>query len=402
MKGHSRLGGSGIHRIIGCPGSLALSDKLDKSPAGEAASTGTAAHKLGERCLREDVSPWDFEGETIEADGLQITVDAKICEGVELYVGYVWERMGESPTRVLEIEKEFHLKNLNEEMWGTADVVMSEPFGLLEIVDYKNGFHPVEVHMNPQLLFYALGAGEGEDFDRVRLTIVQPNALHQDGKIRSFELTWTELEAWRDNVLMPAVEMALKPGAPLATGAHCLFCDASGICPAQDKATTDLLEQHFDIISADAAPPLVESLSFDRLQEIHLAAPMIKKFLDACAVELQRQLEAGVHSEHFMLVAKKGNRAWIDEQFVLDSLEPTYGDLLYSKKLLTPAAMEFAFSKLFKEQGKKNPKKAAVEFLGHLWEKPDKGVVIAPRTSVRQEQGPSLIAEFMKDDPLFD
>lgn len=408
-KGHSRFGGSGIHRVIGCPGSVALNAQVEKSPSGEAAITGTGAHKLAEICLSGkgsilEASAWSHEGELLDVEGHTVQIDAKMCEGVEMYLDYIRERICENDLIELEVEHEFHLKDLHEEMWGTADAVLMEPYGTLEIVDYKNGFHPVEIERNPQMMFYALDPATKGDYANIRLTVVQPNGLHADGPIRSYDCSVEELFEWRDKVLMPAVKKAESKDAPLSSGPHCMFCNALSICPAKADEVDALAREYFDVIDPEAdLVPDVEAIPFERLEELHQLAPMMKKFLDACAVELQQRLEAGHHSDHFCLVEKRGNRAWIDEEFVVDSLLKHYGEeVLYEQKLRSPAKLESELSKVFKEQGESKHKQKAKEFLDHLWEKPSRGNVIAPRSTARQEQGPSAIAQFFADDPLFD
>ena len=58
---HARLSASRMDRVMSCPGSYRLEEKMPFEPAGEAAAIGTAIHELSERILRgEAVNPKDY------------------------------------------------------------------------------------------------------------------------------------------------------------------------------------------------------------------------------------------------------------------------------------------------------------------------------------------------------
>ncbi|MCK5604910.1 DUF2800 domain-containing protein [Candidatus Pacearchaeota archaeon] len=405
MTAHSPFGASGIHRVIaGCYGSMEMQSKFEDSSS-LAAKTGTAAHELGERCLNDlSLNPWSFKGQVIEVDGEQISVDEVMCEGVDLYLAIVNEY---ADFGLLRVEVRFHLSHLHDMMWGTADAVvyLIENDGVIvHIFDYKNGFQPVEVENNSQLMYYALGAvyKEKGPIKAIHLHIVQPNALHQAGPHREVELTLEELNEWRDKTLMPAIRSAQEPNAALKAGDHCLFCKAEGACPELDKQVTKELQNEFSVITTGNPDPVAvtEMLSTSRLEEICLAGPMIKNFIERAGARLQERLEGGENSDHFMLVPKRSNRKWLHEQLVLNTLNGVV-ELYASPKLKSPAQMESAYSAVLKAQGIKKHKKEAADFIESLWEKPDAGNTMSQRTSARLEAGPSVVSDFMDDDEMF-
>ena len=62
---------------MSCPGSVALCAKLPKQPGSIYAAEGTAAHGLGERMLRQQLTKaqlLNMEGETIMVDDFEIEV----------------------------------------------------------------------------------------------------------------------------------------------------------------------------------------------------------------------------------------------------------------------------------------------------------------------------------------
>ena len=123
--------------------------------------------------------------------------------------------------------------------FGTVDATIAEPFGTLEVVDYKYGAGiVVEPEDNTQLLLYAIGAAHEFDynFEDVKLTIIQPRAPHALGPIRSWTTSIENLKKWA-TVFRQAVIACEEPDAPLKAGDHCRFCRAASTCPEiTDKA----------------------------------------------------------------------------------------------------------------------------------------------------------------------
>jgi hypothetical protein len=132
-KSHSELGASVAARWMACPGSVQLSrGRPNESSA--FAQEGTAAHALGELCLRRGADPATFVGTTL--DGVE--VDADMAEHVRVYVDYC-RRI---PQGYAWIEKQFNLGALNPPgpMFGTADFVARDvPSRTLDVVDLKYG-----------------------------------------------------------------------------------------------------------------------------------------------------------------------------------------------------------------------------------------------------------------------
>jgi hypothetical protein len=116
-------------------------------------------------------------------------VTEEMADHVQLYVDYVRNLMNETKG-VLAIEHRVHLKTLHPDLYGTCDAIVYEDFGTLHVIDFKYGAGiPVEVEGNEQVMYYALGALELGDFEKVVLHIVQPRAEHEAGPIRSWSTT---------------------------------------------------------------------------------------------------------------------------------------------------------------------------------------------------------------------
>src|SRR5574343_984080 len=170
---HRRLGFSSAHRWTQCPGSIRMSEGIKEEPS-PYAEEGSAAHFLGETCFRKARVKADYyqgrvirkvkggysmlrPGATLEEGDFEVTEE--MCEAVQVYLDAVRIAMNENPALVLEVEKSFDLSQFHPGLGGTNDAVLSEPFGALQIFDYKHGAgYAVEVDGNVQLMGYALGA----------------------------------------------------------------------------------------------------------------------------------------------------------------------------------------------------------------------------------------------------
>lgn len=137
----------------------------------------------------------------------------------------------------LESESRVRLDHIDENLWGTLDVSIAEAFGTLNVIDLKYGkFVPVEPEKNGQLSIYAVGKAREHNynFDKVRLTILQPRAKHEKGPIRHWTAPMTYFFEFEREV-REAVKRVKDKNAPVKAGPHCFFCDAKKICKAYSK-----------------------------------------------------------------------------------------------------------------------------------------------------------------------
>ena len=95
------------------------------------------------------------------------------------------------------------------------------------MVDHKNGYVPVDIYLNPQLLLYLCGAiakyGERKHY---KISVSQPNYVHRDGMFRSMDITQDQLDWFRNEV---AVAMGRDD---IIAGKHCktTYCPHRGSC----------------------------------------------------------------------------------------------------------------------------------------------------------------------------
>lgn len=305
---HSELGASICARFWNCPGSVRLSRGAPRRES-KYAQVGTAAHELGETCLRSGQDAIEYVDRTIAGQ----VVDSNMAEGVQVYLDTCRPLMQHWHL----IEGRFTLEQFGPPapMFGTADFVAYDAeTRTLHVVDYKNGWLPVEAENNAQLRYYALGAmlllGAEKPVSRVEVRIVQPNGLGH--AVKRAEIDAVELVEWSVE-LIDRARAALEPDAPLAPGAWCKFCPAAP-CTAQTDASLATARLEFaDVVSASdtaAAPPEVRLLSLDEIAEILKRADALEQWLTDVRGAAVAALQRGRAVGDWKLVHGNGRTRW--------------------------------------------------------------------------------------------
>ena len=394
-KAHSILGASSAKRWSHCPGSIRLSAGMPNKSSVYAAE-GTAAHELGEKCLRTLAPAADYLGAMIETDDGSFEVTQEMVEGVQLYVDTVLSDLKATPNAVFLVESQFDLGWLYDGLFGTNDACVGEHFGLLRVYDLKYGRGvPVEVEDNEQLKYYALGAAYGQEYAEVELVVVQPRAFHKDGPVRRWRTTIDELTAWGRDVLLPAAQATEAKDAPLCAGDWCRFCPAQPVCPEIRKAALQAIQAEFD---DDVLPVKGKTVSLPDPLELNAEAigrtlallEILEPWAKSVKDTAKDMLNQGKAVPGWKLVAgKKGNRRWAQPEGEIAAGLFELGDDIYEpRKLRSPAQVE----KLFPS------KKAAKEALAGLIEQPDGSPVMAPAHDARPAIQPqALILEQFND-----
>ena len=349
---HSPLGGSGAHRWMLCPNSVRLSYGVD-DPESEWAAIGTAAHALGEWCLRWGDDAWNHiargpgpgEGFTLP-DGDELYLDKPMADAVQVYLDAF---RAAHPEFVLDdngwVELEFHCPGLHKYFWGKSDAgYWDEPARMLHVWDYKHGAGiVVEVLWNPQLMYYACGILEylnlWTEIDHVVLWVAQPNGFHGDGPIRNWKIAIRDLERWLDSELIPSMQRALTSDAT-ASGLHCRFC------PARYRACPQMLDdaKEFDEMTAKMDLELSEKDAARELTNEEVARYL--DLLDVVKIAGRAadhtafvRAEAGHKITNRKLVRARSNREWREGEEA--QVKKALGKKAMSKpELLSPAKAE--------------------------------------------------------------
>jgi hypothetical protein len=332
MQHSNIVGGSTAKRVINCPGSVALVNKMPKQPSSEHADRGTMLHDVISEILGKDL-PWDqFIGTVYEGQVLtQELFDEKIVVALELL-----DQVDPDKRMEYEVETRVGFGDLLPDVFGSTDLVGR--IGSRAIVlDWKFGDGVVvDAVENPQLMFYAAASMRTEEakwaFEgatEVECIIVQPPMIKRwvttKERIKQFE-----------QELVQAVKAAQQPDAKLAVGDHCRWCAGKPICPKMTGAVDRALQVQLKEIDVDMLGRY--------LKNADLLEDWIKD-LRGLALQL---LEKDMPVPGYKLVAKRGTRQWTNETKALEALHDMgvpRAELLKPEELLSPAQMEKVLKK---------------------------------------------------------
>lgn len=360
---HAKLGASSAHRWAFCPGSVKAEQGLgDKTSS--FALEGTAAHELGELCLKsgDDPDTW-IDRDLIETEGW--TVDADMAQHVSTYVDYV--RAAAKGADDVQYEQRVDYSDWVQGGFGTADAVILKG-DTIQVCDLKYGRGvKVEAENNPQGMLYALGAyaenGFISEFKRVIICIIQPRLDH----ISEWEISVKDLLKWAEWISERA-ELALSDDAERVAGeSQCRFCKAKATCKTLYNYTENVILADFDDL--DVSSP--DDLNDKQIRNVLESKSLIEGWLSSVEDYVRDRLESGEDFEGFKLVEGRSIRRWVDEDIAANALADTLGDNRFTQKLVSPT------------QAEKMLKKDQREVLSDLVVKPKGKPTLAPESDKR-------------------
>jgi hypothetical protein len=343
------------------------------------AAEGTCAHELAEAALIQEKDCKEFIGQTFEGH----EVDEEMAEYVQIYVDYAKEA-ARGEFKEVSIEERFDLSFIRPGMFGSNDLCVSEFMGTLEVIDLKYG-KGVEVQAkdNKQLMYYALGAAHGQDFEQVKLTIIQPRVANP---IKSWTISMDRLEQFADE-LARAYDATLEDNAPLQTGSHCRFCRAKAICSAKREQVAEVAKVDFQAAEPirETSLPEVGGMDTETIAKVLKHSKEIKSWLDSVEAYAFNKAESGIKIPGKKLVKKRAIRKVANPKEVIRDFSKQYGEELYGeKKLLTVGKLE-------KLIGKSELKDYLIA--------PDNGNTLVDESDKRPEVQPGLLTDF-SETPL--
>jgi hypothetical protein len=296
---HSNIvGGSTAKRVINCPGSVALVQKMPPKPSSKYADEGTLLHNVMAELIMSEEPPEYYIGTRYEDQILTFElVEEKILPALRALDVI-------DPEHKMEIEAETRVGfgDLLPGVFGSTDLI-GRLGNRAVVLDWKFGDGVmVEVEENPQLMFYAAAAMRTpeaqwafEGVTEIECVIVQPPEVRRwvttPERIAKFELE-----------LVQAVKQAEKPDAKLTVGDHCRWCAAKPICPKMTGAVDRALKVQLDNLDAPKISAYLKN------------ADMLEDWIkDLRALALQ-MLESGAKLPEYKLVAKRAIRSWSDEE----------------------------------------------------------------------------------------
>ena len=345
---HSKFGGSVAARVLNCPGSVNL---VDRVPAylhkpSNYANRGSAMHEAMTLLLAEDACVEKVAGKTFG----DYTITSEDVEDFLRPVCDYVNALLDAPGAEFFLEKRVVFPTVDA--WGTADLLVR--IGrTIHVVDTKFGVGvPVlaltpdgdEDVLNSQLMFYASAAraslpGFFIGVERIILTILQPVVATDLAAemISTTEVSNAELDEFI--TVYSAVCAEASSDAPrLERGAWCRFCPARVVCPLHSQPLLDLAQ-------------LTVSTEFAAPKEAYLQAlaagldlvDAIKDIRTALHDQAKRALEQGDNVPGYALSAGRAERRWRDEivaQVALLSLGFDHDDIIEAEMMRTPKQLE--------------------------------------------------------------
>jgi hypothetical protein len=331
---HSNIvGGSTAKRVIACPASVKLCQKMPPQAESEHAARGTLLHNVMAELLEFDKTPAQMLGATYKTQTLtQELIDEKVVSALALLDEV-------DPDKQMEymVETRVGFGDFLPGVFGSTDllgrlgtraVVLDWKFGDGVLVDADN---------NSQLLFYAAAAMRTEaakwvfeGATEIELIIVQPPAIRRwvtdKARVVSFE-----------QELAKAVKTALQDDATFALGDHCRWCTAKPICPQMNGEVDRALKTQLSALPAEQISTMLGQA--DRLEDF-------VKDLRALAFQM---LESGHKVPGYKLVAKRGTRQWVNEnelqKWFFTYFTPEGRSILFEEKIKSPAQLEKVLKK---------------------------------------------------------
>ncbi len=295
---HSNIvGGSTAKRVMNCPGSVALVQKMPPQPSNKYADEGTLLHNVIAEIVMTDKHPEEFLHTKYNDQILTLDlIDNKLVPALAALDVI-------DPNKEMEIEAETRVGfgDLLPDVFGSTDLIGR--IGKRAVVlDWKFGDGvAVEVEENPQLMFYAAAAMRTEetkwafkDVEEIEMVIVQPP------QVKRWVTTPARIAQFEKD-LVRAVKLAQQPNAELKIGDHCRWCAAKPICPQMTGAVDRALKTQIDGLDAPTISAYLKN------------ADMLEQWItDLRALALQ-MLDSGAKLPDYKLVAKRAIRQWTDE-----------------------------------------------------------------------------------------
>ena len=321
---HSRIvGGSTAKRVIACPGSVALVDKMPPKPSSKYADEGTRLHDTIADILDGKGTPDSYLGRKHE----DVILTQELIEDKLLPALRALDEIDPDAEMEYAVESRVGFGDLLPDVFGSTDL-LGRLRNRAVVLDWKFGDGvAAEVEENPQLLFYAEAALRTpatqwafKNVEEVELIIVQPPS------VKRWTTTVERVKQFEDQ-LARAVKVALKPDAPLAAGDHCRWCAAKPVCPLMTGAIDRITKAKIEALPVEQIAHYLEQIS------------TVESFIKDLQQLAHGLLEEGKTIPGWKLVNKRATRQWTDADKAAAFLMQS-GVAPYEEKIISPAAAE--------------------------------------------------------------
>ena len=344
---HSKLGASSTGRWMNCPGSVEATKDYPETTNIYAAE-GTAAHSIGDACLKSHKDADEYLGNTIAVDEWEFEVNREMVTGVQMYLDVVRNDMEEMGAKQIYAEQRVDLTKIHKGMFGTSDAILIQD-KYLKVYDFKYGRGVVDVRENTQALFYAVGAlllmDKKKEVKEIEMVIVQPRVTDP---IKRWTVTRQYLKEWGLITLRNAAQATLDENAPRIPGEkQCQFCEHKTACPELKQFALDKAMIEFDD-EGDIDITEIDELAKVDIAEILKWSGFVQNYLKAIESKALSNLQRGEKVEGFKLVEKRAIRQWSKDVNVEERLHGMGLDkdeIMSQPALLSPAQIDKLLTK---------------------------------------------------------
>ena len=313
----SVVGGSTAARVMHCPGSVALCNKM---PVGidegsSYAREGSMLHAAIAQVIEQNMDPIDMVGFSFLDQVLtEELLEDKLIPAVAAFDAILdeLEVMYGSESTTVDVEREVTFGPYIQGAFGSCDIIARVGPRAI-ILDWKFGSGvPVSVDENEQLMFYAAAAlrtpalaEATKGATEFELIIIQPS----QGEPSRWLTTPARLKLF-EKELKASVKESKLPDAPLLQGKHCRWCQGQPICPLMNGAMERAVKVNLDNVD-------VTKLGLAISQTYVLEA-----FIEKVRNLAHKALEEGVEIPGVKLVQKRAMRKWVtdDERVIVNAI----------------------------------------------------------------------------------
>jgi hypothetical protein len=329
---HSKFGGSVATRVLYCPASVSLVEKVPAHlrKVSAYAERGTALH-AAMALLLDDNAPSlaSLVGKTF--NNYTVTLD-DVENALRPVLTYV-EALLDTPGAEYYLEHRVVFPAIAN-TFGTCDLIVRVG-STVHVIDFKFGIgvrvlaiytDGDEDVLNGQLMFYGAAARHshpeffaGVD-NNIVLTVLQPVSIETDAEmVSSVAVTPAEFDTFVA-VYRTACEEALAPAPRLQRGDWCRFCAARPICPAHCAPLLDLAQFVVPTPPPFTVPAANKEAYLRVLAEGLNLVDAIKDLRAALHDQAKRALQNGDTVPGYALSAGRAERHWHNEDAAIAAL----------------------------------------------------------------------------------
>ena len=332
MQHSNIVGGSTAKRVINCPGSVALVQKMPPKPSSKYADEGTLLHDTIAEHLATLQPLETFLGKKYQDQVLtQELIDEKLVPALALL-----DEIDPKQEMTYEVETRVGFGDLLPGVFGSTDFV-GRLGNKAVVLDWKFGDGVVvTAEENEQLMFYAAAAMRTdalkwafEGATEIECVIVQPPMIRR----------WTttpERIAQFEHQLVRAVKAAEQPDAGLKAGEHCRWCAAKPVCPQM----TGEVER--------AALVQLKEIDAATLGQYLAKADTLEGWITDLRALAFQLLEKNIPVPGYKLVQKQARRQWVDEAKAIAALHDMgvpRAELFSPEEIRSPTQIEKVLKK---------------------------------------------------------